>query len=636
MLTGLKKFMLSTVGKVILFFSVVAMALGFGFNDIFNGNFGGALVQAGDRALTADTLDRRVENLLRNLNTNGQRPISKPEAVEQGLVDQVFALEYSKAANMGYAAIIGAVASDDSVIEELQAQPAFANPLTGEFDRNTYQEVLNRNQLRPAMYQEQIRDDLTLEVLRKASSNAIYTPKVLENLQASYIGETRDFSYFFLQQSAVPEIAAPTDEELNAYYTENLAVFKQPERRSIDLLKISAEDFISEVEVTDDEVSKVYEATKAQRFSEPDTRSWTKMTFANRETARTAFGLLAGGQDPSALTNVVASVDASGRQADIADELLSNAMFGPGKEPGALFGPRENSDGTWDVWRLADVQAGAVYPLAIVSDVIRQELARERAELLFFDAMTDLDSAVGAGLPLGDIAQEIGVPLLSFLPVDVNGFTKSGAPLSVLTNSQDAFTSAFKYPVGELGDRFDGESAIYLASTAKIIPEATPAFETIREDVERAYLISKSSESLQAYADTLIEQVKSGEIAFEGAAAAVEATVTRPEAPVSRLTAQQSGLPQAAISGVFSGREGDVQSYSTRLGDQILLVKLDSISRPTEEELAVLSESASTSLAQSLEQDLQAALESEIGKSVKVKSNPAALNAYKTSITSQQ
>lgn len=635
MMATIKKMMKSFLGTIVLLVIIVGMAA-WGIEDIFRGNLGGSMVEAGGRTLSADALDRRVENVLRNLNETSDKPLNKNEAVEQGIVDQVFAIEVSKIAHLGYAHQIGAVPPDEKVIEELQSNTAFANPLTGQFDLNTYRQVLNQNRLSPKIYQEQLQDDMSLAFIRNAATSAITSPALLTALQASYFGETRELSFFMLTEDKTVPRPAPTDEELTAFYDENKDIFKQPERRAIDLLKLSNQDFISQVVVTDDEVQKIYDATKAQRFSAPDTRTIITLTFTDREVARTAFGFLAGGRAADTITTVLSQSSQTGTREIASNELAAEALFGQGRNVGALFGPTEDASGNWMIQQVTDIVAGDVMPLESVSDVIRDELSRERAEVLFFDGLTSLDNAIGAGFSLSEIAAELGVMVMSFEPVDTNGFTAKGIPMAGLIESQDAFQSAFEYGQGQLGDRFDSDEAIYIGAAKNIIPEKIPELADIREDVLAYYLNKTSGEALKKRADDIEARVTSGALTLSAAADEVGAVLESIEPAMSRITAEQSGLPSNALTSVFAAKEGDVLMVPTRLGDQILLLQINRINRPATDTLGEFETAAAASIAQSLEQDLQSAIESEIRTSIDLQTNDAAFAAYKTSIMTEQ
>ncbi len=637
MLALMKSLMNSFVGKIIVMIIIAGMAF-WGVDQMFaqlRGGIGSNMAAAGSRGFDAVTFDRRVESVIRNINADSEEPVTKPELLEQGVIDQVFQLEAAKLTLLGYADSIGVHPSTDAVVEELKNIDAFKNPLTGALDLDTYRDVLYRSRITQADYEQQLSDDLTMKALRDAAGAAIFPPKTLSGLQARYIGEARNVGWFILDTSSLPEPDAPTEEDIRAYYDENLEALKQPERRMIDVLRMSAEDFLSEVTVTDQEVATVYEASKSERYSEPDTRTYVELMFSSREAARTAFGLLAAGADPASVEGVASRETRTGRRESVSDPLLAEAMFGAGKQSGALFGPAERGD-QWLVARLVSVQPGAVFPLEQVEGEIRDQLSRERAAVLLFEKMEALDRAIGAGYPISQIAEEVGVPLITFAPVDQSGRTREGVALMGLISAGEAFQQAFEIPVGENSNRIDIGEATYLTSPRKVLESYTPEFEELREDVRTGLVRQREANGVQAALDDLTDRIKSGESTLEAEARATNEVVETPLAPITRRTAADSGLPNAAVNSVFSGKEGDVFTFPSRTGDAVMVMQITDITPPSEADMSELAPLANSSLLTSLQTDLDQAMEAEIAATMKLRTNQGTLRAYKATITSDQ
>jgi len=638
MLAIMKRLTQSFVGKLIAMILVVGMAA-WGVENIFNqvrNGLGSDLMAAGDASVGVDAFDRRIEMLLRNVNQQSETPISKEDAVQRGMVDQVFALDQSQTRNLGYAGKIGVKPSTDAVIAQLKKVDAFKNPLTGELDLATYQRVLAQNGFSQTEYENQVKSDLTLAALQNGAKAGMVAPGVLKSIQSRYLAESRDVAWFVLDAASVPKPAAPTEEEVLAFYNENLDALKQPERRAIDMLRISADDFVSKVEVSEQEIATIYEAGKSERFSEPEQRTYVELMFDTRDAARSAFGALAGGADPSTLQGVVSRESKTVMKDNVPDLLLRDAMFGPGKQSGALFGPKDMGDGRWLVARLVSVQPGAVYPFETVSEQIRNDLARERATQLLYETLDQLDRSVNAGYDLNQISSEIGVPVISFEAVDKNGYTKDGLPMIGLIEAKDAFNQAFEMSVNDTSSQFTSEDATYVTATRKIVPPSTPDFDEVKDDVRAALVMRNEGEAAQKLVNDIKERIESGASTLDAEAKTAKSAIEAPPGPVTRMNAEESGLPNTAIGGIFAGKAGEVFTYPNRTGDKYMIVQLKAINDPSPDDLAMADMSAFSALNSSLNSDLQAALEAEVGKAIKLKVNNAAFNAYKASISTDQ
>ena len=215
MLALMKALTQSFLGKAILMIIIAGMAF-WGVEGIVNqvrNGLGSDLMAAGRASVGVDAFDRRIEVLLRNVNQQQQdNPITKEQAVERGMVDQVFTLQQSQTTNLGFAGKIGVEPSADAVVAELKKVDAFKNPLTGELDLATYQRVLAQNRFSQAEYEAQVKSDLTLAALNNGATAGLLTPDVLKSIQARYLAESRDVAWFILDASAVPK---PPKKRLN-------------------------------------------------------------------------------------------------------------------------------------------------------------------------------------------------------------------------------------------------------------------------------------------------------------------------------------------------------------------------------------------------------------------------------------
>ena len=109
MLALMKRLTNSVFGKLVVMVIVIGMAF-FGVDTIVSqirGGLGANMAQAGARGFDAADIDRRVENVLREQNATAEKPITKTDALENGLIDMIFESESARINILGYGASLG-------------------------------------------------------------------------------------------------------------------------------------------------------------------------------------------------------------------------------------------------------------------------------------------------------------------------------------------------------------------------------------------------------------------------------------------------------------------------------------------------------------------------------------------------
>ena len=422
MLTLFRKMLRSKIGPVLFGIVIVGMAV-WGIDDIFSGG-GSSLVKAGQRGVSLQEFDETVRDRLSDLSRQQQRAVTISEAVETGIVDQVFQQELSRIIVLGYGEEIGGRASTDAVMKEVFKEDAFYNAITGEFDAVVYRDALRRINQTPRRFEQDLRDNLTRSYISGAAAAAVEPPEAYTQLLSLYEGERRTISILRIDGSDISEIPDPSEEELLEYFEQNKANFGEPERRGITVLHFSPADFRQSVEVTDEMLQNAYELGKAQRYSTPQTRRYLEARFATEAAALQAVGALAAGADPQTLEGLTSITERTSQQSEIADAAFAESLFRLAE--GAVAGPA-SVGGEWVIARVDEVILGEPFPFEAVEDQVRTSLVDEGAQLAFEEAARSIEDLKGEGLDLREIGERIGAPAISFVAVDQRGATASNA-----------------------------------------------------------------------------------------------------------------------------------------------------------------------------------------------------------------
>ncbi|MEM6947719.1 MAG: peptidylprolyl isomerase, partial [Pseudomonadota bacterium] len=386
MLTSLRELLRSKwVGGLVFGLIIVSMALWIDLPSLAGG-MGNQAVQAGSRSFTMQEFDTRLEQVLRRQRQQGG-VATRREAVERGIVDQLFAAETARTTNLGYGAEIGAAASEGYSTARVLADQNFVDPVSGAFNADLYRQILRTNQFTPALYEQNLRDTRTLGTLVAGIEGGLDIPAGFSELQATYLAESREVTWLVVDGADGGGVEPPSDEALGAFFAEETAQFSVPERRVLSILTLSPSDFLHTVEVSPEDLRALYETQKTQRFSGPERRRFLEVAATSETAALDAFGRLAGGASPDTFTggDIASAQPRTALQAELTNPELTEALFDQAARPGAVVGPFQTGN-VWLVARLDEVIPGTPLPFESVSTVIKEEFAAREAENLFLQA----------------------------------------------------------------------------------------------------------------------------------------------------------------------------------------------------------------------------------------------------------
>jgi peptidyl-prolyl cis-trans isomerase D len=632
MLTPLRNMLRSPAAGGIFVIVIIAMAA-WGVTDIFAGGSGNSFAKSGERAVTDRVFDSTLERVLRTQTDERGRSLTKEEAMERGIVDGLFQDLTRETLLTAYADEQGISATTGAIAERIRTDPIFQDT-TGVFDRVRYSQLLDANGFREADYEADLESEMTLSRLQRVPIEGLRVPTALARLQAAYSGELRGASWFMLQQSELPEIGEPTEEDLLELYESRKAVLREPERRGISLIHLTADDFTAESEVTEDDVLAFYDAYKADRYTGPDTRTFTEFAFPSESVARAALGRIAGGASPESIETALSSQERTGRRELIANDRLADQVFSLGAQTGSIHGPQPNGD-QYIVIRLESITPGDATPLETVREQIETELARDLAIGLFYDALPQFDDLLGTGADLETIAEGIGTPVLSFAPVDTNGVTKDGRRFLPLVTAPGLLQMIYAQAEGRKTERFGEDEATWLARVDTIVPERLPEFEEVRETLVAAWKQQQQSQQLQNVSAEIEAAIASGESTLALEAETYSSSVESLPRPITRANTELQ-IPRPLITGMFSANEVGDTFALPGLQNQMIIMQVTSIERPSGETLDLLAQSSAIEIQNGVADDLFAAYLLGISTHVDLDTNPGAFEAYKRSLVTEQ
>ncbi len=580
-------------------------------------NFGGqirSIGKVGDTEIGIDDYSRALNEELRALQAQTGQPMTLSQARQFGVDQAVLQRLISTAALENEAATVGISLGDAQIQQQVLANAAFRGS-SGAFDRDSYEFTLQQSGLTPGEYEERLRTEAASTIIQSAVISGIAVPPTYARVMLDYIGQRRSFSYVSFDETTLDEpIPAPTDTQLQEYFTAHPDEFMLPPMRRITYAWLSPEMVLDQVQVDEDSIRALYEE-RSDQYNTPEKRLVERLVFATEEDAKAAADALARGE--KTFEDLVAERGLSLDDVDMgdvsADDLgdAADAVFGL-DGPG-IAGPVDTELGP-ALFRVNAVLDARSTPYEEVRDALRDEIAADRARRLVADMTSELDDLLAGGATLEELGAETQMKLGKLDWVD--GQTEGGIA------AYDDFAKAARtvspddYP--QLTELNDG--GVFALRLDEEVPERPDTFENARDRVAKAWRRNELEKRLQAQADQALAQLAVGNtLSSLGYPVSVRTRLTR--------TAFIEGAPAELMTEVFQMKPGDVITVK---GDgKVLVVQLNEIlpPDPQDPDLAAIETAITDDMKQGLGQDALAAFVRASELSAGITLNQAAINA---------
>src|SRR5271167_3521293 len=263
MLEGIRRYQYSWQVQVTFAFLALIMAFwGFGGGGLFNTVHPIATVNG--QQILGDQVDREATQIraavqqmyganaqavLKNINV-------RQEAVERLIEEQLMGEE---------ARHLGISISDVALQDKISKETAFQRD--GQFDFDTYQDVLRNNNLQPSEYETAERDRMIADTLRNMIDTGVQVSddeaRHAYNLRNERIG----LRYVEIPFSDFTAKVSPTETQIADYYKKNAEQFREPER--VKLVYVHYEPLALAAKYTppDKEIQGYYNQNAKTRFT---------------------------------------------------------------------------------------------------------------------------------------------------------------------------------------------------------------------------------------------------------------------------------------------------------------------------------------------------------------------------------
>lgn len=595
---------------ILLGLLIIGLA-GFGATNL-SGNLR-SIGTVGDLQVPAQSYALALQRELRALQQERGQAVSFAEAREAGVDQRVLQRVITTRALDHETAQLGLSVGDAAVRDQILSIPAFQG-LDGSFDREAYRFALQNQGLSEAEFEAQLREETARNLLQVAVIGGTAMPATLAETLVRYAGEQRDFTWTVLgtgRLETLPE--PPTDQQVRAFYDDNIADFTLPETKRITYAWLTPSMLVGSVEVSEEAFAQAYEE-RIEDFVQPERRLVERLVFLDEEAARRAAAALeVGGDTFEGLVRArgldLADIDmgdVSRLELDAAGEAVFAAQVGD------VVGPLPSPLGA-ALFRVNGVLPAQSVSLDEARPLLQDEVALDRARRVIDAQVDTLDDALAGGATLEQLARETDMQLGQ---IDYN--ERAEDDIAAYNDFRTAAEAVTLEDFPQIAGLEDG--GVFAMRLDEVLPARPEPFEDAFEAARAALEAANLQDALAAEAETLRAAVSGGE-SFEalGLDAVIETGQTRdgfiPDAPRGMLRA------------IFEMEPGTVQVVAA--GGVVALVRLDAVAPPAPDDprAQALARNLQASLDQALAQDLFDLFTQDVGVRANPQIDPRAVDA---------
>ena len=411
---------------------------------------------------------------------------------------------------------LGLTASDDELMNAIAEAPEFQ--VNGRFNKERYLQLLRANRLTPAQFEEDQRKQLTIQRLLGVLADSAHVTEA--EVRERYRFEQEKINLQFIRFSANDYLSDVkiTDEDVQKFYDRNKESLKEPLKVEVEYIPYAFDQFSTPVQLTDKEVEDYYNANRLTKFTTPKQAKVRYIMLRldagaddkQKETARVrANRILAearAGKNFAELARKESEDPSSEKGGEIGwlnqgqlPEALDKQIFALAK--GEISEPIETPVG-FHIVKVEDTKEEKTLSLAEARPVIARELKLEKGK---YEAakIADRDREKAAsGNDLAKVAQESGLVLKT------TRLFSEGEVLPEIGPTQDFYKNALSLRAKEVSSVIEGPTAYYILKVKERKEAFVPALDEVRGKIEKGLKESQAYEMAVQKANDLLDQLK--------------------------------------------------------------------------------------------------------------------------------
>ncbi len=574
----------STLKGAVAWFFVVLLVGAFAFFGVpevsqFSGN---AAVTVGSEKFSPQYVQNEFNRAVDLQRSESGGAFTREDAIAAGLPNDVVQSIATTSALDQFAEKIRLSTPRSMVRDYLNENENLKNPATGSFDRMVLLQILQRYNISVEEFERRISGELQRAQLVDSLALQTAAPKTLTDYSLMRESERRKISYLIVTEEMAGKAAEPTPDDLTSFYDTNPQPFTAPEYRTFELLVLRNDDFREGIEISEEELRRIYDNNRARLYEKPELRTIYQITFPSEAEAQAASASLQQGKSFEAIAlensrTLEGVTFENARKNDILDPSVADAAFAEGLGEGAVIDPVEGLFG-WTVVQIAGITPPELVTFEDAREEIENDYVSQDTRRAMLNAIDEVEEVRDTGASLAAAAEAAGFEIIEVGPVDRLSFGPGGAIVNDIPG--EALSEAFSLEEGQQSEaiRLADESGYLFVSVEEIRSPALKPFEDVRDEVDALWRQNERTSRLEKTVTDIKAQVEAG-AEFKDVASQFDRTPT--EVVIDRRF-ENDAISANLRDRIFSAAPNALVSGEAAIGEAQIIASIDIVAVTTQ------------------------------------------------------
>jgi peptidyl-prolyl cis-trans isomerase D len=455
--------------------------------------------------------------------------------------------------------------------------------LNGQFSEQAYQAFLAQQHLSDTQIRQVLAGGLLERyMLTPIAANARISVGMATPYAAMLL-ESREGEAAAIPIGAFRVGLAPTEADLQQYYSANRKRYIVPEQRVLRIARIGPEQ-VSGIAASDQEVAAYYNSHKSD-YASRETRNISQALVQDQATANAiadrakAGATIAAAAVPAGTNAAVTSLSDQTREAyaSVAGDKAAAAIFSA--PSGGVVGPVQTEFG-WAVAKVESIKTQGGKSLEQARSEIATKLTADKRKGAIEDLVDKVQNAVDSGSNFSEAVELAKLPVTTTPLLTADGTAREDPRFKLPADLAPTLKTGFQLETNDPPEivALPNGGGYAMVSPGQVLPAAPAPFAKVHDQVANDWINSKAMERARAAAGQVETKVEHGvPLAQAMKETGVPLPAVRPLAARRIQIATAQGQIPAALKMLFTLGEGKSRMFPDPQGRGFFIVKVGKI-----------------------------------------------------------